>query len=166
VRDALPDADGRAPLIVVVGVGNSLRGDDAAGLEVVRRLEGRLPDGVGIVETELEPTRLLDAWEGADAAVLVDAVRSGALPGTVHRFDVVAAAVPHSLARGSTHHFSLAETIELARALGRLPAAAVLYGIEGARFEAGEALTEAVERGVAEAVEAIVEEVERCTSTR
>jgi hydrogenase maturation protease len=165
VRDALPDADVRARLIVV-GVGNSLRGDDAAGLEVVRRLDGRVPDGVELAETELEPTRLLDAWEGADAAIVVDAVSSGAPAGTVHRFDVVAEPVPHSLVRGSTHHFSIAETIELARALGRLPATAVLYGVEGERFEAGETLSPAAERGVAQAVEAILEEVERCTSTR
>ena len=69
-----------------------------------------------------EPAELLDALgDGVEHVVLVDAVTSGAPPGTVHRFDASEAALVVD-ANTTTHGLGLAETIELGRALGRLPA--------------------------------------------
>jgi hydrogenase maturation protease len=139
---------------VVIGIGNALRGDDGAGVAVAERLRG--------VACEAEPSRLIKAWEGADAAILVDTVLSGAPPGTVHRFDASTEPIPARELRSSTHAIGLAETIELARALGRLPQRVVVYGIEGASFEAGAPLTPEVEAAVGRLVDAIEEEI--CTS--
>ena len=75
---------------------------------------------------EGEPIDLLDRWEGAGEVIVVDAVRSGAPAGTVHRLDRAGRADPAAL-RGSTHAFGLAETIELARALDRLPQRLTVY---------------------------------------
>ncbi len=139
---------------VVIGVGNALRGDDAAGVEVASRLGGLACDE--------EPSRLIEAWEGADAAVLVDTVVSDAAPGTIHRFDASDEPIPARALRSSTHAIGLAETIELARALGRLPKSVVVYGIEGASFEAGAPLSPAVEDAVSRLVATIEEEI--CTN--
>lgn len=128
----------------VVCIGNRLRGDDAVGLEVARRLRGTLPEGVEITEREGEPTALIDAWDGADALWVVDAVSSGSDAGTVHRLEAGEKPLPPDPFRASTHHVSLAETVELARVLGRLPARTVVYGIEAASFAIGEPLTPAV----------------------
>jgi hydrogenase maturation protease len=132
------------PRRLVIGIGNAARGDDAAGLIAARRLGG--------FEHEGDPVALLDMWREADVAVVIDAVSSGAEPGTVHRFDATSAPLPARL-RGSTssHALGLAEAIELGRTLGRLPGRLVVYGIEGERFEAGTELTPAV----AAAVEAV-----------
>ena len=135
-------------MTTVLGVGNQWRRDDAAGLEVARRLDRELPRGVRVLEREGEPTGLLDAWQGEREVVLVDAVSSGAKPGTVHRLDAIAAPLPAELFRASTHHMSVAEAVELARALGRLPERLELYGIEGADFGAGSGLTPEVEHAV------------------
>ncbi len=134
VRDPLPEA-GAEKILKVVGFGNDYRGDDGVGLRVARRLRGELPAHVEIIEHEGEPTGLMDCWEGADAVWLVDALVSGAQPGAVRRLDVSESALPTHLFRASTHHIGLAETVELARALGRLPRHVVVYGIEGARFD-------------------------------
>jgi hydrogenase maturation protease len=163
VRDALPDARGRAPL-KVIGLGNAYRSDDAVGLAVARALHGTLPNDVEVLEREGEPTSLIDAWEGATAVWLVDAVSSGAAPGTIHRVDAACEAVPVAFARSSTHHFGLPEAIELARALDRLPGRLLVYGIEGASFDTGSRLTPEVERCVPLVVDAIREEVLACTS--
>lgn len=126
---------------LVIGIGNAARGDDAAGLIAARRLGG--------LEHEGDPLALLDVWEGADSAVLIDAVRSGAAAGTVHRFDAAGGRLPAwSRSSTSTHAVGLAEAIELARTLGRLPARLVVYGIEGEHFEAGTGLTPAVSAAV------------------
>ena len=58
--------------------------------------------------------------------------------GTIHRLDASERELPAELFRASTHHVGLAEAVELARALGRLPARTVIYGIEGESFEIGE----------------------------
>jgi hydrogenase maturation protease len=146
-----------------VGVGNAWRGDDAVGLAVARRLAGSVPEGVEVLEREGEPTSLIEAWEGADAVWLVDAVSSGAQPGTVHRLDASTRELPAALFRTSTHHVGLAEAVELARALGRLPRRLVVFGVEGGSFHAGNTLTPEVEAAVDGVVEALRAEVEDCT---
>ena len=148
MRDALLEAGGRADLsdTLVIGLGNSLRGDDGAGPAVARGLRDEVLARVRAYEGE--PVGLIDEWTGADAVIVVDAVRSGAPPGTIHRLDPLAAPIPASLSQGSTHAFGLAETIELARALDRLPDELTVYGIEGEHFGAGEELSPAVAAAV------------------
>ena len=139
----------------MIGVGNAIRSDDAVGLAVARALADTVPEGVEVLEREGEPTSLLAAWEGADAVWLVDAVSSGAAPGTVHRVDATNEPLPAGFARTSTHHFGLPEAIELARTLDRLPARLVVYGVEGARFDTGDELTSEVAAAVPRVADAI-----------
>ena len=150
--------------VVVIGVGNAYRGDDGAGLAVVERLRGRVPEGVDVVASEEEPTRLMDAWDGADSVVVVDAVASGCEPGELHRFDASADGVPARVFRSSTHAFGIGEAIELARALGTLPGQVLVYGIEGAAFDACEGLSPPVEAAVELLADTVLEEL--CTSAR
>ena len=131
--------------VLVLGIGNDWRSDDAAGLEVARRL---CAAGLRAVAWEGDPSNLIDAWEREPAVILVDAVSSRAAGGTVHRLDASTDALPARLFRGSTHHLSVAEAVELGRCLGRLPARVEFIGIEGRRFEAGAGLTPEVARAV------------------
>jgi len=142
-------SSGPDPRRVVVGIGNAARGDDAAGLIAARRLHG--------VEYEGDPVALLDAWQGAEVAVVIDAVRSGAAPGTVHRFDASRTPLPAALrSSSSTHAVGLAEAIELGRALARLPPRLIVYGIEGERFDAGAGLTPAVAAAIGAVAAAVL----------
>jgi hydrogenase maturation protease len=127
--------------VCVACVGNALRGDDAAGLEVLRLLEGGLPDGVRLIALEGEPVALLDGWAECDTAIVVDATQSGAEPGTIRRILAHETRLPEELTRSSTHVLGIGEAIELARALGRLPARTIVYGIEGGRFDTGAPLS-------------------------
>jgi hydrogenase maturation protease len=116
-----------------------------------------------VLEEQGEPTGLLDAFDGAEAVWLVDAVSSGAEPGTIHRLEAGSGELPAELFRTSTHHLGLAEAVELGRALGRLPARTVVFGIEGASFAAGDELTPAVAAAAAEVASRVAEEVAACT---
>ncbi len=146
---------------VVIGVGNTFRGDDAVGLAVVDRLRALVPEGVDVIPCEQEPSRLMEAWENAPAAFVVDAVTSGAVPGTLIRFDASETAVPAQAFRSSTHAFGIGEAIELARALGRMPARVVVYGVEGEEFQSGEGMTPRVEAAVEPAVSAVLDDLAR-----
>ena len=149
--------------VVVIGVGNPYRRDDAAGLVVARRLRQEAPGHVTVMEQEGEPTALLEAWKGAHTVVLIDAVFSGAEAGTIHRLDAQTDAIPQELFRYSTHALTVAEAIELARALGQLPPKLVVYGIEGKDFRAGVGLSPEVEGRVAELAERVLRELPDAT---
>jgi len=145
---------------VVIGVGNAYRGDDAVGLAVAERVRDAVPKDVVVLECEQEPTRLVDAWDGADVAVVVDACAGDDAPGTVHRFDADDGPLPAHVFRSSTHAFGVGDAVELSRALGRLPARLVVYGIGGASFAAGAGLSGPVESAVEGVVEAIARDLE------
>src|SRR4030042_2007807 len=152
------DAAGGRP-VLVLGVGNEFRGDDGAGLVVSRRLSALGIEGATIREVEGEGVTAMAAWKGAEAVIVVDAVHSGAAPGTVHRLEAHAGPVPGSFFHRSTHAISVADAIELARSLGELPPHFVVYGIEGKSFEAGMGLSPEVETAVQEVVAAVLEEL-------
>ena len=149
----------RQSSIVVIGVGNEYRGDDGAGVAVARRLRAQFPSGVTILEESGEGASLIQAWQGATWVILVDAVCSGAPPGTIHRLDARGAPVPTGFFHYSTHSFSVAEAVELARSLGQLPPHLIVYGIEGENFGAGVGLSIAVEQAVEAVVERAAKEV-------
>lgn len=144
-------------------VGNRWRADDAVAIEIGERLRTSLAGEAEVVVHEGEPTALIDTWAGTDALWVVDAVSSGATPGTIHRFDASSEVVPAELFRASTHHVSLAEAVELARALGQLPRLTVVVGIEGELFTVGEGLSPAVAETVDPVVDLITQEVRACT---
>jgi hydrogenase maturation protease len=158
---------------VVVAVGNEFRRDDGVALAVADALRDRVPDGTQIVRCEQEPSRLLDAWEGATAAFVVDAAASGAKPGTVRRFDASERPVPAGVFRSSTHAFGVGDAVELARALGTLPPLVVVYGVAGGDFGAGRGLSEPVARAVVRVAELLAADLaaaerkgEPCTNER
>ena len=119
---------------LIVGCGNTDRSDDAAGILVARRLRAR---GFQAVEHTGDGLALIELWHGFDDVVLVDAMLSGATPGSVRVWDPVAQPLCSQNWRSSSHAFGPAEAIELARVIGRLPDQIRVYGIEGANFEPG-----------------------------
>jgi hydrogenase maturation protease len=68
---------------LVIGLGNASRRDDGAGLLVAQAVRARGVAGVDVRLNAADTAALLEAWEGARLAVVVDAVSSGAAPGTV-----------------------------------------------------------------------------------
>ena len=142
----------------VIGIGNALRGDDGVGLAVVRALRGRVAEDVMLIEHDGDGASLLFVLEALDRVIVIDAVNADEMAGAVRRFD--AAAMPLPVATWtSTHAIGLAETIELARAMHRLPQTLVVYGIAGSRFSIGDGLAEDVGRSVLTVADEIVREL-------
>lgn len=145
------------PSVVVIGVGNDAGGDDAIGLEVVRAVETRSPTRpLRIVEVDGEPTRFLDAWDGAASAVVVDAARWVGGSRSVVMLDGLHDTVPDD-ERRSSHGLGLGAAIELGRRLGRLPDRLVVVAVRGERFTPGFGLSDTGRRHTAEAIGLVVE---------
>lgn len=145
--------------VTVIGIGQSFRGDDAAGLEAVRRWREQFNATASRPEVQVEVCELpglglLDLFEGADSVLLVDAVQSGARVGTIHRIG------PQELAAftaesNSAHGWGVAETLGLARQLG-LPLPTIhLIGIEAGQMDIGAGLSAEVEAAIPKACLAI-----------
>lgn len=148
--------------MLIIGIGNRDRGDDAAGPAVADRLAARVDAGVEVLVHSGEAASLMDRWSGRET-IVVDATHSAQPPGTIQRVDLLAENLAADvLATCSSHAFGLAQAVELARALGEMPPTLVLYGVEGAHFDHGRGLSEVVERSVDEVVEQIIAET-TCT---
>ncbi|MEF8756622.1 MAG: hydrogenase maturation peptidase HycI [Halobacteriales archaeon] len=130
--------------LVVVGVGSDLRGDDAAGVLVARRLSDVASDRLHVIEGGTAPenyTSVVKAFE-PDQVLLVDAVEFGGDPGDVKPVD------PEALAQTSfsSHAYPLTMLTDyLERETG---ATITLLGIQPASIDEGEELSDAVENGI------------------
>ncbi|HSP09614.1 MAG TPA: hydrogenase maturation protease [Candidatus Dormibacteraeota bacterium] len=127
---------------LVAGLGNELRGDDAAGLLAARGIRALLLDNVDVEEHSADVAALADSMARHDQVVVIDAVVSGAPPGTVRELDP-GSAVTRSQA--SSHGLGVVEALAIAHALGAKPHVR-LIGIEGGQFELGTKPSPAVSR--------------------
>ena len=143
----------------IIGCGRIDRGDDAAGLLVVRRLRKR---GVPACEHRGEFLTLIDSWRVAESVVLIDAVVTGAAAGEVIIWDASSAPLPIDCFKSSTHSLGIAQAIELARLLGCLPSRLLIYGIEGKQFEIGAPPSSPVLQAIERVTQKIVEQLLTC----
>jgi len=133
-----PTAPRAAKKVLVAGVGNLLRADDAFGVEVAHRLMAmELPEGVKVVETGIGGIALVqELQEGYDALVVVDAVDRGRPPGHVM---LILLDVPHvdDMEWGERYDF-LADihlatperALIMSKALGVLPEDTLMVGCQ------------------------------------
>ncbi len=146
---------------IVVGLGNDFRNDDGAGLAALRMFRRRNIPRVATVELRDDLTKLLDHLQGVTSAYIIDAVHSDSRPGTIHRIEATGGYFSLANFPRSTHGLSLSHLLELARLQGGLPKKLVIYGIEGERFGAGNAMTPVVDGSISQVVDSICAELER-----
>ena len=142
---------------VVIGIGDAYRHDDGVGLVVARRLRELHPQVVDFVESDGEPTALIDAWDGAPLAILIDAVDAGGVPGRIYRLGLHHPALSEGGGATSSHGVPLGEAVALARALDRMPRRMLLYGVQIADVSQGVGLSPRVEWAAEHVVEEIAE---------
>jgi hydrogenase maturation protease len=126
---------------LIIGIGNEYRSDDGVGSMAARMIREKKLNSVTMKEESGEGASLIEAWQGFENVIIVDAVSSGAKPGTVFKYEANKEILPAKFFNYSTHAFSLAEAIELARALNKLPSKLTVYGIEGKNFSAGKEIS-------------------------
>jgi hydrogenase maturation protease len=126
---------------------------------IARALRTRVPADVRVAESDGEATALLAELQSAQCAWLIDAARSGALSGTIHRIDCSASDLPLPPGTVSSHGFGVVEAIALARALDVLPPECVVYAVETTDFAAGEPLSREVSQAADQVAAQILQEI-------
>ena len=147
------------PSVLVVAIGNPDRGDDGFGPAVAQRLRGRVPSKVRILERSGDALALIEDWNSSPPVIIVDAMTPITKPGRVHRLDLTHSPLPVGCSPRSSHAFGVAETVELARSLGRLPQCLLAYVVEGEQFGTGAPLSLVVAEAVGDVAERIASEV-------
>ena len=140
---------GNAYPVLVLCVGNPLMGDDGVGVELAKRLQER--DYGPLVHVEEGGTlgmTLLPLLEDADTVILVDAVKTGAAPGTLE--------LPrHFSCVISPHQIGMKEVLGAAQLCGTLPRAITLVGVEAAHTDFCQPMSAEVRAAMPQALELI-----------
>jgi len=148
--------------ILVAGVGNIFFGDDAFGVEVVRRLSGRqLPQGVRVADFGIRSYDLAYAFlDGYDLTIVVDATQRGGKPGTLYAIEPELNnldATPDRQIDG--HTMNPLEVFRMVKAMGGQLRQVIVVGCEpgrlGSEEEGAMGLSEPVEAAVDEAINMI-----------
>lgn len=147
----------------IIGCGNADRGDDAAGLLVVRQLRAL---GIDAVEQTGDGAALMATWSGFEEVVLVDATAPAGSPGRIRIWNAQEGTLPKDALPRSTHGFGVREAVELARAMNCLPQSLRIYGIEATQFSFSAPCSEEVERAVRLVAETLRELVRESLQAR
>jgi hydrogenase maturation protease len=170
-RSGSPDAGAATPAVaasvrsrsLVLGLGNTLLGDDGVGIRLVERLrsEDCFPC-TGYVDGGTLSFSLLEHIEQAEAMVVIDAAELDAAPGTIGVFEDEA--MDRYLAsprRRSVHEVSLSDLLDMARLQDCLPRHRALVCVQPAYLGWSEALSEPVVAALAQAQAQVAAILER-----
>lgn len=146
--------------VLVLGIGNTVMGDDGAGVRAVERLAKLpLPAHVRLQVAPLPGWDLPNWLEGWDAVILVDAVKMNQPPGAWKRLPLEEVRLLMEGGTLSLHQPGLAAGLALAQALDRLPKKLTLYGIEPAEVAPGSDLSRAVQASLPDLAAGIYREL-------
>jgi hydrogenase maturation protease len=137
--------------VLVLGLGNPLLGDDGAGLALLEELAAAPDPGVEYLDGGTQGLALLGRIAGRRALLIVDAVKMGAAPGTVHALRGTAAMELAGRGVATAHETNAGQLLAAATLLGMAPPEIAIVGVEPERLEIGMGLTGAVRRALPEA---------------
>lgn len=148
--------------LCIASFGNPYRHDDGLGEVLVEMLKSKYPE-IEVAALD-DPLGLFGFWDNAKLVIVLDAMRSGARPGTVNVVDISELTLAAPVGT-TTHGFGLVDAYRLATVLERAPERAVVVGIEGSNFENGVGLSPEVSAALPHALEHVhelVEDIYRC----
>ena len=125
--------------IAILGIGNLLKGDDGFGIACCNRLKALISPNIYCAPCEVEVTALMDIFESYKHVWIIDCVSHPTRPegdilildGLKEDLSVLSETV------SSTHTFSLAQIISLAKQLQQVPNELIIYGVCGKNFTIG-----------------------------
>lgn len=155
--------------VVIIGIGNPMRGDDGIGPAALACLEktnfARRHQEVELVCLDGEASRLIETWCTRHLAIVIDAVQFGSAPGSIHRLELGRDPLPSWAAETSSHSAGLAEAVELARTLRRLPEELIVFGVEPADLTLGARLSGPVRAALPTLIRHVTVAAEASTTT-
>ncbi len=151
---------------IILGIGNTLRGDDGIGPKVIDWLsEHDVPEDVTLVDGGTSGLSIVSQVMGQRRAIIVDAANVGCAPGAWLRFTMAEVQLKTSDALFSLHSAGLAEALMLGATLKVLPPELIIYGVQPQNLEWLPQLSDRVQAAVPQIGQAILTEVSALTET-
>ncbi len=152
-----------SPATLVIGLGNPLRGDDGLGVRVAQMLATQLatqalPSNVEVIDGGTQGLGIVNLMEGWPRVIVVDAADVGRPPGQFVRFTLDEAHLLGNDRHLSVHDAGLRDALLLAQALKMLPPAVIIFGMQPARLEWNNPLSQQVEAMLPKLVAAVLAE--------
>ncbi|MFH1146611.1 MAG: HyaD/HybD family hydrogenase maturation endopeptidase [Pseudomonadota bacterium] len=148
--------------VLVLGVGNLLLSDEGVGVHIADELmKMELPPDVSVVEGGTDGFRLMNVIVGFDRLIIVDAVRGGAEPGSIYRFDLEDIQVDSSLYKTSVHQVGILEVIRLSRLVAGKTPRTTIIGVEPKSLDMGMELSPEIHAKVPRVIELVLEEIQK-----
>lgn len=145
---------------VVLGIGNTILTDEAAGVRVVEALERgyALPANVLAIDGGTSGMEMIEDLSDLDFLIVVDVVKTGAAPGTVVKID--GAEIPVFFrSKLSPHQIALPDVLASLELLGTMPREIIVLGVEPISLELGMEMTTTVAERIPQLVGMVVEEL-------
>lgn len=153
--------EGAAPaLITVLGIGNTLMGDDGVGTHIADLLaECDLGENVRVVSGGVAGMALVPHFVESDAVVIIDAISLDDEPGSVYRFTPEQGKLP--MRSQTSHGFTLPAVLMAAQLQGSSPEV-VIYGVQIGDITCGfDTLSPEVDAAVPDVLEMVTKEAAR-----
>jgi hydrogenase maturation protease len=134
---------------VVLGIGNTILSDEAAGVRAAEALERgwTLPPEVQVIDGGTSGMEMIEDLADADLLIVLDVVKSGHAPGTLVRIE--GEAVPKFFRRKlSPHQIGLPDVLASLELLGTMPGAIIVHGVEPVSLALGMEMTDTVAQAV------------------
>ena len=134
---------------VVLGIGNTILTDEAAGVRAVEALEQRwkLPENVLAIDGGTSGMEMIEDLSNLDFLIVLDVVKTGAAPGTVVK--IAGDEIPVFFrSKLSPHQIALPDVLASLELLDALPKEIVVVGVEPISLELGREMTDTVARCV------------------
>jgi hydrogenase maturation protease len=150
--------------ILVIGLGNPLRGDDGVGVRVVEALRTcSLSPDVEVVDGGTQGLGIVPLMEGRERLILIDAANMGTAPGQFVRFGPGHVNLLGNDRQLSVHSAGLREALQLAQALRVLPEDVVIFGVQPEHLDWDANLSRTVEANLPPLIAAVVAEIGQAT---
>ena len=150
---------------VIIGVGNILCSDEGVGVHVVNQLRNiDLPDYVDVYDCGTSGIAVLEALDGAEKGVIIDAVSMNGRVGKIYRLtiDDILKMEDNLFKLVSLHQFDLISTLKVAQITGvyKVPKDLVIIGVEIKSFDFGLELSDEIRRVIPDIIKMILSEID------
>ncbi len=145
--------------IGVIGIGNSLKADDGAGLAVIESLQGQLPPGVKLIELGTGGINLVHELARLDHAIIIDAGDFNGKPGEIRKFkpDEVKSLRSRSY---SLHDWDMFNSIIISQKMGECPRKISIIAIQPEDISFREGFSKTVQEKIPVIARMVIETVE------
>ncbi len=143
-------------MMLFIGLGNELRGDDAVGVRVIKNLMESDPLLGRYLIEQGDLSRLLEEWMNRDV-ILIDAVYNDKLaPGSLCITEEMDEIIDLRDKLFSSHGVNLGHLLQLGKQLGKLPKSMYFVGVVGKNWNMGDDMSWDVKEGIKEAMRRMV----------